>query len=84
MAIRIQGKNGIYAVLIKRQKKFLFQQYSKPMHLIRNVYVQTLLNCYLLPFSVNTVQISLNCTEGCGGSRVSCGRRAERKYFRAP
>jgi hypothetical protein len=44
---------------------FLFQQYSKPVHLIRNVYVQTLLNCYLFPFSVNRVQLSLNCTEGC-------------------
>jgi len=41
----------------------LFQQYIKPAHLIRKVYVQTLLNCYLFPFSVNTVQLSSNCTE---------------------
>jgi len=46
---------------------FLFQQYYKPVYLIRNVYVQTLLNCYLFPFSVNTVQISLNCMEGYVG-----------------
>ena len=46
---------------------FLFQQYSKPVHLIRKVYVQTLLNCYLFPFSVNTDQISLNCTDVCVG-----------------
>jgi len=45
----------------------LFQQYIKPFHLIKKVYVQTLLNCYLFHFSVNTVQLSSNFMEGCVG-----------------